>query len=544
MRTRIALRDPREAGADDRFGRAGDEPPDREASGGSGRRQIGQFWTKRLWRQKLGGTTSQSRHARTRTTFPGDEAFQTHHAILRRDWTTVPHRSPISLALALATLSCVIAPAAHAAWTAPQAITGPAAANVHAAGNDRGSQAFAWKVTSKRFVRTRSQSGLASSVRARIRLPDGRLGRVETISSTREIVAGPQIGVAASGDATAVWTQAGRHLRIMAAFRPHGRRFGTPFELGRSTHFNDAKPQLVVGRFGDAVVAWNQGRHIEVVRRAGNAICAPRRARDCFRAPLSLRAGADHTVALGPLGGAYVAWAAVVRTGGAVHTRLRMAVIRRSNRLTGDHAVSRAADGDASQPSIAVRRDGTADVAWRASPPAGGEQDEAAPILAAVSTPVAVISQPRAVSLLRGDRPVVRVDRQGEAVLAWDQFDSTPQNPDGPEIAVAVRPAGAGTFGAAAAITPANVTASGASLAIDAAGSAYLVYSAFGGDLTTPGVGPVGLSHVRPAGGAFGPPLALPAGFGGPWVFSAGAKVTAVSGGGSAGRWLVSDWTA
>lgn len=455
----------------------------------------------------------------------------------------MPHRSPIRLAAVLATLGCVAAPAAHASWTAPQAITDPAAAHVHAAGNRWGSEAFVWTVTSRRFVRQRSQSGLAGSVRARIRLPDGRLGRVQTISSSREIVTDPQVGVAESGDATAVWTQAGRHLTIMAAFRPHGGRFGTPFELGRSTHFNDARPQLVVGRFGDAVVAWNQGRHIEVVRRAANAVCASRRAHACFRAPLSLRAGSDHTVALGPLGSAYVAWAANVRTGGGLHTRLRMAVIRRSGRVTGDHAISSAADGDASQPTIAVRRDGTADVAWRASLPAGGEQDEAALILAAVSTPLEVSSRAQAVSLLRGERPLVRVDAQGEAILAWDQFDSTPQNPDGSEIAVAVRPAGADAFGAAATITPPTLTASGSSLAVDAAGRAYLVYSAFGGDLSIPGASPFGLSRVRPPGGAFGPPLALPAGFGGATVFSAGAKVTAVSGANRAGRRLVSDWT-
>jgi hypothetical protein len=455
----------------------------------------------------------------------------------------VPYRFRIHLALALAVLGCAAAAAAaQAAWTAPQAITDTAAANLHAAGNRRGSEAFVWKVTSRRFVRTRSQSGLASSVRARVRLPDGRLGRVQTISSTGELVANPQIGVAESGDVTAVWTQAGSHLRIMAAFRPHGGRFGTPFQLGRSMHFTDARPQIVVGRFGDAVVAWNHGRHVEVVRRAANAICAPRRARDCFRAPLSLRAGADQAVALGPLGSAYVAWAATVRSGGEVHTRLRLAVIRRSGRVTGDHAISRAADGDASQPSIAVRPDGSADLAWRASLPAGGEQNEAAPIMAAVSTPVAVTSQPRPVSPLRGEHPVLRVDAQGEAILAWDAFDSTPQNPDGAEVAVAVRPAGADTFGAATTITPANVTAGGSSLAVDAAGSAYLAYSAFGGDLSIPGARPVVLSHVRPAGGAFGPPLALPAGLGGVSLLCAGAKVSAV-GVGAAERWLVSDWT-
>jgi hypothetical protein len=47
LRTRIALRETRDAGDDDRF-RAGAEPAERGAGGGSARRQIGQFWTKRL----------------------------------------------------------------------------------------------------------------------------------------------------------------------------------------------------------------------------------------------------------------------------------------------------------------------------------------------------------------------------------------------------------------------------------------------------------------------------------------------------------------
>jgi len=447
----------------------------------------------------------------------------------------VPARLPIVLALLLtAQITTATAPAAHASWTQPQAITGPSATNLHGAGNARGSQAFAWKVSSERFVRLRSQSGLAGHIRARIRLPDGRLGRAQTISSTREIVAHPQIGVSESGDATAVWVQAGRHLRIMAAYRPRGGRFDTPFELGRSMHFDDARPAIVVGRFGDAVVAWNHGRAIQVVRRAGNAICAPRRARACFRPKLSLRAGADHALALGPLGSAYVVWAAGERRAGEFHTRLRMTVIRRSGLVTGrEHAVSRAADGDASQPSIAVRRDGRADIAWRASLPAGGEQNLAAPIMAAVSSPGAVTSQPRAVSLHPGERPQLRGNRQGEAILAWKESNPTPQNPDGPQVAVAARPAGADTFGAPSAITPPDLAAGGASLAIDVAGSAHVVYA------TASASGTAGLTHVRAPGGAFGPPSPLPAGLQPLSLIAAGAKVTAVGLVGS--TWQVSD---
>jgi hypothetical protein len=242
-------------------------------------------------------------------------------------------------ALALATLGAG-APAAQAAWTPPQVLVRDrGAANVSAAGNGRGSEAFVWKVTSGRVIRAGDRTGAASYVRARIRRPDGRLGRARTISRTGAIVADPQIGVDERGNATAVWAQAGRHLTIMAAVRPHGRRFGRPFELGRSRHFADARPALAVGRFGDTVVAWNSGRSIDVVRR-GPSICAPRRSRGCFGAPLRLRSGADQTVAVGPLGSAYVVWAAQTRTAGAVHTRLRMTAIRRDGRALGRSGAS------------------------------------------------------------------------------------------------------------------------------------------------------------------------------------------------------------
>jgi hypothetical protein len=307
-----------------------------------------------------------------------------------------------------------------------------------------------------------TQTGPGSYVRARIRLPDGRLGHAQTISSTAEIVAHPQIGVAGSGDAWAVWAQAGRHIRIMAAFHPRGKAFGS----------------------------------------------------------------------------AYVVWAAFERTANDdVHTRLRMAVIRRSNRHGPAQAISGAADGDASQPSVAVRPGGTAEIAWRASLPAGGEQNESAPIMAAASTPDMVTSPPQVISTHRGEQPVIGVDRQGEAILAWDQFNATPQIVEVQEIAVAVRPAAASPFGAAAVLSPANAVPGKASLAIDAVGTAYLAYYTYNG---VPGT-PIGLSHVRPPGGAFGAPIALPATLQAVSLLAAGPKVSAV-GGGSSARVLVSDW--
>jgi hypothetical protein len=447
-------------------------------------------------------------------------------------------RTLLALSLAVAALIAG-APAAGAAWTTPQAITGPTAVGVHGAGNSLGSEAFVWQVVTKHMLRLPTQTGLGSYVRARIRLPSTRLGQPQTISSTDEIVAHPQIGVADSGDAWAVWAQAGRHIRIMGAFHPRGKAFGSPFEVGRSSHFYDASPTIVVGRFGDVAIVWNAGHDIRVVRRAGNARCDPGRARACFKSAVSLAAGSDHAVALGPRGSAYVVWAAFGRTAnGDVHTRLRMAVIRRSNRQGPEQAISSAADGAASQPSVAVRPDGTAEIAWRASLPAGGEQNTSAPIMAAASKPAEVTSPPQVISMRRGEQPVIGVDPQGEAILAWDQFNATPQNVEAQEIAVAVRPAAASPFGAAGALSPPNAAPGRASLAIDGAGTAYLAYYTYNG---VPGT-PIGLSHARPPGGAFGAPIALPATLRAVSLLPAGATVSAV-GGGSGARVLVSDWT-
>ena len=240
-------------------------------------------------------------------------------------------------------------------------------------------------------MRLPAQTGLASSIRARIRLPNGKLGAPSTISRGDAIVAAPQVGVDENGNATAVWAQAGRHVTIMAAFHPHGKPFGKPVEIGRTGAFNGARPAIAVGRFGDAVIAWNDGRHIAVRRYAGNAQCAPARHFACYRPVVRLRAGDGHAVTIGPLGSAYVAWAAFVRNGDDVSTRLRMVVIRRSGLRSTEHFVGRATDGSASQPAIAVRPDGIADLAWRASLPPGGEQNERAPILAAASGPDAVV---------------------------------------------------------------------------------------------------------------------------------------------------------
>jgi hypothetical protein len=427
------------------------------------------------------------------------------------------------LALALVVLAGVAAAPAGAVWSAPAPVVPDAAAGRPvAAGNSHGSEAFAWIVTTKRAVRSGRQSGLASYVRARVRLPNGRLGATQTLSPASGLVTGPQIGVDDAGDVTAVWVRAGRHLEVVAAYRPHGRRFGPAVVLGRSGHFNDARPALAVGPFGDAVVAWNAGDAVRVVRR-GVGPC------HCFGAPRDERRGTDQTVAIGPLGSAYIAWAAEVRTApDEVHTRLQIAAFARSGRALGhEHFIS--TNGDASEPALAVGRDGGATVAWRASQPTGGEAGEPAALMVATTVPGGPVSALQTLSTVPSERPQLRVTSRGEAVLAWTQFPATA----GPQVSIAVRPAGAALFGAPAAISPPGVDAANPSLATDAAGATHLLYDAGGRGAVT---------HVRPAGSIFGAPTTLPGTFSLGFLQSAGARITAV--GGLGGRTVVSDWAA
>jgi hypothetical protein len=426
---------------------------------------------------------------------------------------------------------------AAAAWTRPLTLARPAAAQPAVAGNDAQSQAFAWKVTTHRFVRTPTQSGYAGYIRTRLRQPLGTLAASRVISSTRDIVADPSVAIDDLGNVTAVWAQAGRRIRIMGAHRPRGGRFGAPFEIGRSGAFAGARPQVAVSAIeGSTTVVWNSGARMIVARRRAGR-CRPHRARGCFSVPQRYAAGGDQTIAVTPEGTAYVAWAATVREGDAVHSRLRLVTAPAGRRFGHSQAIT--TSGDASQPSLALATDGSVFLAWRASPPAGGEQNVDAAILAAVRDPAGVVSAAQTISQLPGSAPRIGITAQGEATIVFDQRNPTAVNPDGAEVVAALRPAAGGAFGPPVRLPAAGVAADSASLAVESSGSTTIVYSAA---VIGPGgpAEPAAVSQTRPPAAAFGAAAPLPADFAGAFVFAAGARVTAVSGG-SGGRTLISD---
>ncbi|HEX4364400.1 MAG TPA: hypothetical protein VHZ75_07595, partial [Solirubrobacteraceae bacterium] len=341
----------------------------------------------------------------------------------------------------------------------------------------------------------------------------------------------------------AVWVQAGQHNRIMASFRPHGGRFGAPVEIGRTSVFASARPQIAVAERGAATIAWNGANAIDVVRRPRGP-CAAGRPRGCFGAAQRFSAGADQAVAISPGGRGFLVWAANAREGGEVHTRLRIAVAQPGHPYGHSQAIT--TTGDASQPTIAVLSGQSAVVAWRGSLPAGGEQNSDATILAAERDADGTISAPQAVSAFPGSDPQLGTNEQGEAILAWNQRNSTPQNPDGGEVAAAVRAPSAQLFSAPTTISAPDIYASAASLAVDTSGAATLVFTAAAGISTPsasggPANGPVVLSYYHPSGDpGFVFSQRLPDGFMDARVLATGQDVSIISGG-DGDRTLVSD---
>ena len=140
----------------------------------------------------------------------------------------------------------------------------------------------------------------------------------------------------------------------------------------------------------------------------------------------------------------------------------------------------------------------------------------------------------------RADLPFLVADAQGEAILAWDEFDLTPGTRTARGSSRRRRPRARDVRRAARDVAGRPARRRPA-LAVDAAGTTFLAYGSTPSSSSAPAE-PSALSHVRPAGGVFGPAIALPASFGGVSLVAAGAQVTALSGA-IEGRTLLSDWT-
>jgi hypothetical protein len=311
----------------------------------------------------------------------------------------------------------------------------------------------------------------------------------------------PAIGVDRRGTATAVWLQQVRRGRfeLVVSVRRPGRRFGRARTLGFTrvprvaslypgNQFG-AEPALAVAADGASVVAWRGPDGLQIaVRRSGR--CPSRARRACFSRPQSFPPGDDRDRA-------YVVWVGPLGAG----EEIQLAVARPGSPFKPVR-VSPAGEA-ATDPSVATTRDGTGTVVWsRRNPtlrPTGG-------IKAAVRSPAGILSAPLALSdpsrfppgvtpLDDGAAPAIVSNPQGEAIVVWQQ-QTFPETGGG--LVEAVQSSGA--FG------PSQVVAAGHTfspmMAVDGRGNAALLHFR--------GAAGFGVWHVRPPGGAFGPPQPSP----------------------------------
>jgi hypothetical protein len=369
---------------------------------------------------------------------------------------------------------------AQAGWSEPQTLEHTVTA---AAGNARGEEAFTWRVPTPAKLRFGVSGLRVSYVRARLRLPDGRLTPPQSISRTHGVVARPAaIGLDAHGTATAVWTEVrprtGVRSAIMVAVRAPGGRFGRPVEVGQALLGDDVK--LAVAGDGAAVIVRLSRARISALQRPAGR-CATGRARACFGpvqviyslrcSPIGLCEGVvggpldSLDVMFGPDDRAYVAWLGV---GGA-----RLAVTH-GRRFGQPLAIPTSGES----PELAVLPSGRAVLAWLTR-----SARNLTLVRAAVSDPAGRrLSVPQTVPSRwvsgYGDcaNLQLRANRQGETTLVWECL---PIRGAHRMIAAAVRRPG-GDFGPGTALSPADRGAAQPALAVDAEGTTILVYNVEG----------------------------------------------------------------
>src|SRR4051812_30369495 len=146
----------------------------------------------------------------------------------------------------------VLASPAHAApgWTPKETLPGVtfagSAMTVLAAGDG-----------TKTVVSAQTQNG-HSAIVAVDRPPGGRLGPLETLSqSANDECTAPAAAVDRRGDAIAVWQcKAGTTNRVASAFRPAGGAWQAPVPVSGDTDTIDMTPQVAIAPSGEAIAVW------------------------------------------------------------------------------------------------------------------------------------------------------------------------------------------------------------------------------------------------------------------------------------------------
>lgn len=344
----------------------------------------------------------------------------------------------IVLTIAMLVLLAVPAVAGAAApWTSAKLGDPKEPFKSDVAVNDGGRAVAVWV----QFDASRTSGGRSvqrASIHAKLRSPGGAWGanrHLERGSLTQAF--DPQVAIGPDGTAIAVWTQRENlgGARIWAAVRRPGRAFEPPVEVGRSTHFVEADPQVAVDPKGDFTIVW-----VGAARDGkGRVVAAPqfaqRRAGHGFGAVHTIAAenAVDIRLAVDPKG--RTAWVAWTRT-------TFKPVVRYARRSAGrSFGTARTLAGSpASKPELAAGPDGTVALAVRrANNDSEGEGVQNGAMAVALRSPGGTrFGDPQFVSVPGQEGPyvLVAVGKGGETVVAWPGTLADPGPPRGPFAAV------------------------------------------------------------------------------------------------------------
>ena len=348
--------------------------------------------------------------------------------------------------------------------------------------NVRGEQAFVWEAT--RVISPAPHFRQLTTVGARLRSASGRFRPAQQLPRSTQAIT-PDVALAPDGTAIAAWNRVYRgHLRIFAAVRRPGRKFGRPVLIGRTDKAQGAQPQVELDRRGNAIVLWRWSDRLQWSYRArGHKF---RAARTIYVGSASRHGSTDEKfLTFDRHGTAYVAIASsglrrrlpsgkfVTYVGQGIYLSAR----RPGSRFGRPRRVSPAGD-PGSQPRLAMATGGTGIVIWRAAPTTRTE-DLWGPIKAvAISGRRVGAAQTLTVPAQHGGtEPVVQLTPAGEAVAVWHQFNpiASPAQPVWEQTIASIRPAG-GSFGPPVVLSPAGIYTRRHSLAATDGGEAVVLW--------------------------------------------------------------------
>ncbi|UUY06066.1 hypothetical protein LRS13_11290 [Svornostia abyssi] len=178
---------------------------------------------------------------------------------------------------------------AGGAWTTPGTLSD--------AGNDAYEPALAVGANGDATTVWGRHDGANARVQAATRPAGGAWTSPDTVSTAGQDAYPGQVGVDASGNATAVWYRSdGANMRVQAATRPAGGAWAAPDTLSASGQGADY-PHVAVGANGDATAVWRRfdgsNQRVQAATRpAGGAWTTPRhpqRRRPARRSPAGRR---------------------------------------------------------------------------------------------------------------------------------------------------------------------------------------------------------------------------------------------------------------